>query len=129
MTTTRRPIAARAAGLLGLVLLAGCVNVAQSLEGEVVSSMQYDRMPCQQLVADRDALAARHGEPSTLDETQKPGARPAYVAVGLGTALPDARGADVKERRRALGQIEAMDHSIERRDCRGDGRGKRRGPL
>jgi hypothetical protein len=114
---------------LPLVVLAGCNNMAKSLENEVVSSMQYDRLSCQELVARRDGLAAVHGEPATLADNQKAGARPAYLPAGFGTAVPDARPVDVREKRRALGEIEAMDHSIERRDCRGDGRGKRRRPA
>lgn len=114
---------------LPLAVLAGCNTMAQSLENEVVSSMQYDRLSCQELVARRDGLAAIHGEPATLADDQKAGARPGYLPAGLGTAVPDGRPSDLRERRRALGEIEAMDHSIERRDCRGDGRGKRRRPA
>jgi hypothetical protein len=33
--------------------------------------------------------------------------------------VPDARGRRAKERRKALGRIEAMDRSITRRECRG----------
>ncbi|MVA98821.1 hypothetical protein GN330_16360 [Nitratireductor sp. CAU 1489] len=98
--------------------VAGCSSLSSGLDDEIVSSLQFDQIPCERLVAERDALAAEHGDPATLDPGEKPGARPALVPTGFGTLVPDARSRDTKEHRKALGRIEAMDRSITRRECR-----------
>lgn len=99
--------------------LAGCTNLSGGLDDEIVSSLHFDQIPCDRLVAERDALAAEHGEPDALDPGEKPGARPALLPTGFGTLVPDARGRNAKQHRKALGRIEAMDRSITRRECRG----------
>lgn len=107
-------------GFVGIAgWLAGCTSLSGGLDDEIVSSLQFDQIPCERLIAQRDALAAEHGDPTTLDPGQKPGARPALLPTGLGTLVPDARGRRAKERRKAFGRIEAMDRSITRRECRG----------
>lgn len=100
-------------------LLCACTSISSGLDAEVVSSMHYDGLRCEELVARRNSLAARHGEPELLEGGDKPGGRSAMLPPGLGTLLPDARSSDTKERRKALGEIEAMDRSIKRRDCTG----------
>lgn len=89
-----------------------------ALEREMVSSLQFDQLPCPDLVARRDALAAAHGiGPDTA--ALVPGQRPGYVVQGAGPLLPDARSAEAKARAQAVGEVSAMDRSIERRKCRG----------
>jgi hypothetical protein len=104
--------------VLPLIALAGCTGVAPVLDEEVVSSMNYDTTPCADLIAWRDALAASHGLPRDTTPLV-PGRRPFYVVPGAGTMVPDMRTPWTRERSRAIGEIKAMDGSIERRQCRG----------
>ena len=96
--------------------LSGCM--ASSLESEMVSSLQYDSVACPQLVSQREALAARYAI-TTEGGPLVPGQRPKYVVTGFGPITPDMRSAADKERARAIGEVAAMDRSIERRKCRG----------
>lgn len=98
--------------------LASCSGMSASVEQEIVSSIRYDHVPCPELLAQRDALVARYGSPDTPGEP-KPGERPGYLATGLGPILPDMRAPEVKARAQARGQIEAMNHSLTRRQCAG----------
>lgn len=102
--------------LMAALMLSGCGNFSQSLDSEIVSSMKYDGVDCKTLIADRKALAARYDIPAKGGKT-KPGQRPAYLVPGFGTMLPDVRGKQEKERRQALGELDAMDRSLERRRC------------
>lgn len=107
--------------ILVLLLSAGCAScggMSASVEEEIVSSLRYDHVPCSELASQRDALVARYGYPDTPGEP-KPGERPGYLATGLGTVLPDMRGAAARERGLARGKIEAMNHSLTRRQCAG----------
>ncbi len=108
----------RALLLLPFLALAGCTGVAPVLEEEMVSSMGFDSTPCADLVAWRDALARSHGLPQNTS-TLVPGRRPFYVLPGAGPLVPDTRTPWTRERSRAIGEIKAMDGSIERRQCRG----------
>ncbi|MFN3548327.1 MAG: hypothetical protein ACK4U0_12630 [Mesorhizobium sp.] len=103
--------------VLPLLLVAGCTGVAPVLDDEMVSSMNFDTMPCPELVARRDALAGAHGLPRDTDPLV-PGRRPFYVLPGAGPVVPDMRTPWTRERSRAIGEVKAMDGSINRRKCR-----------
>jgi hypothetical protein len=108
---------------LTCLLLAGCGGgMTGALEREMVSSLQYDQLPCPDLVARRDALAAAHGIGADTS-AMVPGQRPAYLVQGAGPLLPDSRSAEAKAQARALGEVSAMDRSIARRTCRGGAQG------
>lgn len=98
-------------------ILAGCSNLPQNLEEEVVSSIAYDKTPCPELVTRRNALVAQYGDPAKLPADEQPGSRPDYLPVGSATILPDTRSSAERDRRLALGEIAAMDRSIKRRAC------------
>jgi len=93
--------------------LAGCASgsIAAGEDANVTSSLQYDTVPCKQLVSERDALAARYG----LSQD----AKTAFSAppAGFGTVLPDMRGAQKREADQASGKIDAMNRSLVRRKC------------
>ena len=100
--------------LLPVLLIAGCGGMTASLEEEVVSSLQYDSVECAALAEKRQSLAARYGITGKGDELE-PGKRPVYVPVGTGPFIPDLRGEKTRERKRAIGEVAAMDRSIQRR--------------
>jgi hypothetical protein len=108
----------RALLALTFLSLAGCTSVGPALDNEVVSSMNFDTMPCPELMAQRDALAGRHGLPRDTSALV-PGRRPFYVLPGAGPVVPDMRMPWTRERSRAIGEVKAMDGSINRRKCRG----------
>lgn len=94
-------------------LLAGCGagSIASNEDANVSSSLQYDSVACNLLLAKRDALAARHG----LSQE----ARPVFsgTPTGLGTVMPDMRSANKREAEQAAGRIDAMNRSLIRRKC------------
>ena len=91
-----------------------CQNsVAVQREAEIVSSTRYDDIACDQLAAQRDALAARHGVASTVErQPQTESSTP-----GFGIFIPDTRGETQRAQARAIGEISAMNRSMERRRC------------
>jgi hypothetical protein len=95
------------------VALAGCASgsMASGEDANVTSSLQYDTVPCRQLIAERNGLAARYGLPQD--------AKTAFAAppAGFGTLLPDMRGAKKREADQASGRIDAMNRSLVRRKC------------
>jgi hypothetical protein len=99
--------------LMLCVSLAGCASgsVASGEDANVTSSLQYDTVPCKQLVTERNALAARHG----LSQDAKTVF--SSTPTGLGTVLPDMRGAHKREADQASGEIDAMNRSLVRRKC------------
>lgn len=94
-------------------VLAGCGagSIAASEDANVTSSLQYDDVACKQLLAERNALAARYG----LSQDAKPVFSSA--PTGFGTVLPDMRGAQKRDADQASGRIDAMNRSLIRRDC------------
>lgn len=103
-----------AAAILVLVASAGCQNsVAVQREAEIVASTGYDDIDCRDLEARRDALAARHGLAPTV--TRAP--LPESATPGFGILIPDQRSEAERERARAVGEISAMNRSMERRSC------------
>jgi hypothetical protein len=131
---TPMPGAGRIAALCVLAALAaplgGCADMVGNTNREVVNSIQFDNVPCKELISQRNALLARYGSPDTLPEGQKPGERPYLKHEPLGMFLaPDFRSKDQLETRKALGRIDAMNHSIERRQCEGAPKGKKKPGL
>jgi hypothetical protein len=119
-----------AAGVAALVSLSACADMAGNTNREVVNSMQFDDVPCKELISQRNQLVARYGSPDALPEGQKPGERPYLKHEPLGVFLaPDFRSKNQLEARKALGRIDAMNHSIERRQCEGAPKGKKRPGL
>jgi hypothetical protein len=94
--------------------VAGCVggtSTAERQDADVQSSLQYDSVPCDQLLANRNALAQQYNLPIT--------AKPDFSnpAMGFGPFTPDVRSKAQRDSDRASGEIDAMNRSIERRDC------------
>lgn len=112
------------AGLIAMVaacsLIAGCADMVGNTNSEVVSSIQFDTVPCKDLISQRNALVAQYGSPDSLPEGHKPGERPYLKHEPLGPFIaPDFRSSKQLETRKALGRIDAMNHSIDRRQCEG----------
>jgi hypothetical protein len=108
----------RALFVLPALVLAACTSMAPALDEDIVSSMTYDTTPCPVLVARRDVLAGAHGLPRDTSSLV-PGRRPFYVIDGTATLVPDTRMPWTRARSRAIGEVRAMDGSINRRKCRG----------
>jgi hypothetical protein len=103
-----------------IVPLTACADMVGNTNREVVSSIQFDDVPCKELISERNALVARYGSPDALPEGRKPGERPYLKQEPLGMFLaPDFRGGKQLEARKALGRIDAMNHSLQRRQCEG----------
>ena len=104
----------RNAAAIALVLTtAACQNsVAVQREIEIFPSTRYDNVECNALVQQRNALAARHGVSPTT--TREP--LPASNTPGFGVVIPDMRRAAERERAQAIGEISAMNRSMERRE-------------
>jgi hypothetical protein len=119
-----------AASVAALVSLASCADMVGNTNREVVSSTQFDNVPCKELISQRNTLVARYGSPDTLPEGQKPGERPYLKHEPLGAFLaPDFRSKNKLETRKALGRIDAMNHSLQRRQCEGAPKGQKKPGL
>ena len=103
--------------VLAVPLFALCGCMSSALDEEVVSSLHFDATACPDLIAQRDALAARYAITAS-GPALVPGERPKYLEPGVGMLVPDYRSASEKERGRAIGEVAAMDRSIARRKCR-----------
>jgi hypothetical protein len=100
--------------------LGACADMVGNTNAEVVSSIRFDDVPCKQLISQRNQLVARYGSPDALPEGRKLGERPYLKHEPLGMFLaPDFRSKDQLETRKALGRIDAMNHSLQRRQCEG----------
>jgi hypothetical protein len=124
----------RAAALVALAGIAaslgGCADISSSANSEVVNSIRFDDVPCKQLVTQRNALVAQYGSPDALPEGQKPGERPYLKHEPLGMFVaPDFRDKKELDARKQLGRIDAMNHSIERRQCEGAPKGRKKPGL
>lgn len=117
----RRKKAAGIAAAMALACLAGgCSDMVGHTNSEVISSIQFDDVPCKELISQRNALVSRYGSPDALPEGRKPGERPYLKQEPLGVFIaPDFRNKNELEARKALGRIDAMNHSIDRRQCEG----------
>jgi hypothetical protein len=100
--------------LASCLAMAGCVggsSMAERQDENVQSSLQYDNVPCDQLLAQRNGLAQQYNLPTT--------AKPTFSnpAMGFGPFTPDMRSKAKRDSDKASGEIDAMNRSIERRDC------------
>ena len=100
--------------LASCLMVGGCVggsSMAERQDENVQSSLQYDSVPCDQLMANRTALAQQFNLPVT--------AKPTFSnpAMGFGPFTPDMRSKAQRDSDKASGEIDAMSRSIERRDC------------
>lgn len=91
-----------------------CQNsVAVQQEAEVFNSIQYDTIPCVDLQGRRNALAAQHGVSPDIERTPPKES----TTPGFGIVLPDGRSDAERARARAIGEITAMNRSMQRRAC------------
>ncbi|TKT69624.1 hypothetical protein [Aquamicrobium sp. LC103] len=98
---------------IGLVA-SGCQTVPQAEEAEVQSSLVYDEVPCRDLMRQRDDLRRKYPRlPPDRGER-----RPLTVFAGV---TPDLRSLGRTDALAAKGKINAMTHSIERRECEAGG--------
>ncbi|WFP76344.1 hypothetical protein [Mesorhizobium sp. WSM4906] len=100
--------------LASCLMVAGCVggtSMAERQDEAVQSSLQYDDVPCDQLVAQRNQVAQQYNLPIT--------AKPNFSnpAMGFGPFMPDMRSKAKRDSDKASGEIDAMSRSIDRRDC------------
>ncbi|MBW8908880.1 MAG: hypothetical protein JF620_07630, partial [Mesorhizobium sp.] len=98
--------------LVSCLTVAGCVggtSMSERQDENVQSSLQYDDVPCDQLIANRNTLAQQ----SSLPVTAK--ASFSNPAMGLGPFTPDMRSKAQRDSDKASGEIDAMNRSIERR--------------
>jgi hypothetical protein len=93
--------------------MAGCAgaSIAERQDENVQSSLQYDSVPCDRLLAQRNRLAQQYRLPQD--------AKPSFSdpGVGLGPFTPDVRSKTQREVEQASGRIDAMNRSITRREC------------
>ncbi len=89
----------------------GGTSLAERQDEDVQSSLQYDDVPCDQLLAQRNQLARQNNLPTT--------AKPSFSnpAMGFGPFIPDTRSKAQRDSNKASGEIDAMNRSIVRRDC------------
>jgi hypothetical protein len=100
--------------LASCLTMAGCVggtSMSERQDEDVQSSLQYDSVPCDQLLAQRNGLAQQYH----LSTDAKPSF--SNPAMGFGPFTPDMRSKAKRDTDQATGQIDAMNRSIERRDC------------
>jgi len=107
-------MAPRTSALVLLLLLAGCAgdySLVSRQDADLQSSLQYDKVECKQLIAQRDGLAKANGLTSN--------AKPVFAEtpLGLGPVLPDIRSAKRQSSDKASAQIDAMNRSLIRRQC------------
>lgn len=110
------------AGIVTVALLAAsvaaCSDMRTDVDSEVVNSVRYDEVPCKALISERDALVKTYGSPEGLPADQQPGVRPILKQQPTGLfPVPDLRSTATRKRKKAYGKIEAMDRSINRRQC------------
>lgn len=100
--------------LASCLTMAGCVggnSMSERQDENVQSSLQYDSVPCDQLIGQRNGLAGQYH----LSTTAKPSF--SNPAMGFGPFTPDMRSKNQRDIDQAAGKIDAMNRSIERRDC------------
>jgi hypothetical protein len=99
--------------LASCLVTAGCAgsSMAERQDADIQSSLQYDSVPCGQLLAQRNALAQQHNLSTK--------AKPAFSnpAMGFGPFMPDVRSKAKQDTDKATGEMDAMNRSIDRRDC------------
>ena len=99
--------------LASCLAMAGCMgsSMSERQDANVESSLQFDTVPCDQLLAQRNGLAQQYH--LAVD------AKPTFSnpAMGFGPFTPDMRSKSKRDTDLASGKIDAMNRSIERRDC------------
>ncbi len=116
--TVRRTVAGAIAAMLIAASVAACSDMRADVDAEPVNSVRYDSVPCRTLIAERDGLVRTYGSPGGLPADQQPGIRPYLKQQPTGLMpVPDFRSTSTREHKKAYGRIEAMDRSIERRQC------------
>lgn len=94
------------------LMVAGCANsLATNQDRNVQSSLQFDSVPCNRLLAQRNRLMRLHQLPRD--------AKPVFSnpPAGLGVLLPDIRSRHERDAEKASGEIDAMNRSLVRRQC------------
>lgn len=97
--------------IAALFTLSGCGanSIVSREEAEMVVSIAYDDVPCQQLAGQRNGLARQAGVSTDAKVTFSP------VWAGFGTVVPDYRSQAQREQAVAVGKIAAMNDSLARR--------------
>ncbi|MFD2052681.1 hypothetical protein ACFSQT_06050 [Mesorhizobium calcicola] len=99
--------------LASCLVATGCAgsSMAERQDADIQSSLQYDSVPCDQLLARRNGLAQQYN----LSTKAKPTF--SNPAMGFGPFTPDMRSKAKRDADKATGEIDAMNRSIDRRDC------------
>jgi hypothetical protein len=99
--------------LASCLAAAGCVgnSTSERQDDNVQSSLRYDGVPCDELLAQRDGLAQQYNLSTQVKPTFS------NPAMGFGPFTPDIRSQRQRDIDRATGEIDAMNRSINRRDC------------
>lgn len=99
--------------LASCLAMTGCMgnSMSERQDQDVQSSLQYDSVPCDQLLAQRNRLAQQYH----LSTDAKPSF--SNPAMGFGPFTPDMRSKGKRDTDLASGKIDAMNRSLERRDC------------
>jgi hypothetical protein len=99
--------------LASCLAMAGCMgnSMSERQDANVESSLQFDTVPCDQLLAQRNGLAQQYK--LSVD------AKPTFSnpAMGFGPFTPDVRSKNQRDIDQASGRIDAMNRSIARREC------------
>ena len=100
--------------LASCLAMTGCMgsSMSERQDQNVQSSLQYDSVPCGELLAQRNALAQQYH--LSTDAKAPTFSNP---AMGFGPFTPDMRSKSKRDTDLASGKIDAMNRSIERRDC------------
>jgi hypothetical protein len=99
--------------LASCLAMTGCMgaSMAERQDANVQSSLQYDTVPCDQLLAQRNGLAQQYH----LSLNAKPTF--SNPAMGFGPFIPDLSSKTKRDADMASGKIDAMNRSIDRREC------------
>jgi len=99
--------------LASCLAMAGCMgsSMSERQDANIESSLQFDTVPCDQLLAQRNGLAQQYK--LSVD------AKPTFSnpAMGFGPFTPDVRSKNQRDVDEATGRIDAMNRSIARREC------------
>ena len=99
--------------LASCLAMTGCMgsSMSERQDENIQSSLLYDSVPCDQLLAQRNGLAQQYH----LSTDAKPSF--SNPAMGFGPFMPDVRSKAKQDADKATGQMDAMNRSIDRRDC------------
>ena len=99
--------------LASCLAMTGCMgsSMSERQDENIQSSLLYDSVPCDQLLAQRNGLAQQYH----LSTDAKPSF--SNPAMGFGPFTPDMRSKSKRDTDLASGKIDAMNRSIVRRDC------------